>query len=306
MAKAVKISWTRNGKIFTFILILTLALAYWMQQSLIFLLASFFGGYLVIDFMFSLLMLGPLGIDVTGLKDEFEGSTLQIQFTLSGPAKKLGHWSRDLWLDVYLDSGKGSEMLHPDNRFCLAVLLEHRGVITLRQVVLNSGFPFGFFHTLIAVSLEKSAFVYPKPIEAIQNIALDEHSGNLLNMSEEYDSLETYREGDDVRRIHWKKSAISQVPVIRNNRGERTSQHSNLFIPDPTPAFERALGIFTAWILDHPEETWAVVDEQGGWTDFEDTVSLLQYLAVIRPLPYKPSVDGALVPFYASDIAVED
>jgi uncharacterized protein (DUF58 family) len=306
MAKAVKISWTRNGKIFTIILILTLALAYWMQQSLLFLLASFFGGYLLIDFVFSLIILTPLGIDVTGLKDGFEGSTIPLQITLSGPAKKLGYWSRDLWMDIYLDYGKGSEMRHPDSRFNLTILLERRGIITLRQIVLNSGFPFGFFHALMAVSLEKPVFVYPEPIEGGQTITHIERSGNLLNMSEEYDSLETYREGDDVRRIHWKKSAISQVPVVRTHRGERTSQHSNLFIPDPTPKFERALGIFTSWILEHPEETWAVVNEQGEWTDFEDTVSLLQYLAVIQPLTHKPIVDGALVPFYASDIAVAD
>lgn len=98
-----------------------------------------------------------------------------------------------------------------------------RGIYPLGTVTLSTSFPFGLFRKERDVEIPAEVVVWPRtdrPVRQPQAGGGRERRTGLSARSTmgtrgEYRSLRGYRPGDDPRDIHWRSSARSQTPVIR-------------------------------------------------------------------------------------------
>jgi uncharacterized protein (DUF58 family) len=98
-----------------------------------------------------------------------------------------------------------------------------RGIYPLGTVTLSTSFPFGLFRKERDVEIPGEVVVWPRtdrrvraPMEGAGRAA---HAGpaarGALGARGEYRSLRGYRPGDDPKDIHWRSSARSRLPVVR-------------------------------------------------------------------------------------------
>lgn len=98
-----------------------------------------------------------------------------------------------------------------------------RGLYPLGTLTLSTGFPFGLFRKERDVELPDEVVVWPRTDRAVREPAPGVGRAPRAGVSArgaagtrgEYRSLRGYRVGDDPRDIHWKSSARSREPVIR-------------------------------------------------------------------------------------------
>jgi uncharacterized protein (DUF58 family) len=98
-----------------------------------------------------------------------------------------------------------------------------RGIYPLRTITLSTSFPFGLFRKERDVDLPAEIVVWPRTDRLVR----EPHTGGgraqrtgpavrgAPGARGEYRSLRGYRPGDDPRDIHWRSSARSKDPVIR-------------------------------------------------------------------------------------------
>ncbi len=99
-----------------------------------------------------------------------------------------------------------------------------RGIYPLRTVTLSTSFPFGLFRKERDVEISGEIVVYPRTDRRIRRPASgagrEARSGNAalraLGARGEYRSLRVYRPGDDPKDIHWRSTARSREPVVRD------------------------------------------------------------------------------------------
>ena len=298
-----KLTWTRSGKVFLVLLVLSLLLSYWMRQSLLFLLSSFFVAFLLVDLFFSLVLFRNLRVNVANFDDGFKNSLADLEISLGSIANWFVTWTSDAWIDCYFSDGSNRWVLRAGHGLKIQWNRPKRGSVLFNQCVVCSGFPFGFFLVHVAHSLKKQAFVFPLPLISERAPMFFSGQGMDAFNFDEYNMLEPYREGDDVRHIHWKKSTFSTSPVVRKNRGEQKIENASLFVPDPTPDFEKALGILVERVLEKKWNQWSLFRGEGEIQVFATQLDFLRALATIQPLSFKPDPGFHILPLFASDLA---
>jgi len=248
-------------------------------------------------------MFRRLNSEVQGFEDGFEGTWLNFKIAPGRTLRWWSHLTKDLWADAYLSDGTHSWSIRASSDLVFNWRRPQRCKVHLSQIVLNSGFPFGFFQVHVAMTYHVEAFVFPAAI------SVRDQPGSMLNQGytslllDEFNLLESYREGDDVRRIHWKKSTLTDIPVVRKNRGERRMETGTLFIPDPTSEFENALRVLVGHLMAQKGKIWSTLLDSGEVFQFPSQLEFLRTLATIRPLSYRPDPDVHETPLYASDLA---
>ena len=110
-------------------------------------------------------------------------------------------------------------------------LIRKRGVYELPQTRLDCLFPFRIFKTIRSGSLRQDLICHPQyfrfsELHLPQGHRLSDQSP--ATVSEKGSSLDflgcrEYRPGDDIRRIHWKASAVRNTPVIKEFQEEKLS-----------------------------------------------------------------------------------
>jgi len=298
-----KYIWTKNGKIFLVIFIGCLLLSYWVKQSLLFLLSSFFLSFLLVDFLLSFLLLRGLKIGLDGFVDGFAGTEGVARVTFKGKfhpkVQKLG----DIWMDASFSGWNKDWTSEVSQTGELPLLRKRRGQLHLEKITLHSGFAFGFFQLDLPFTINRQVFIFPSPVSEFNSIQQMEGSGNQQSsLFDEFNLLEPYRPGDDVRRIHWKKSTLSDIPLVKKSRGEMKVELASLFIPDPTPFFEQALCRLTRLVLDHDTMEWSMLLQAGEIRSYDCVRGFLKDLAVVHPLNHKPQPDFHVNLTYASDL----
>jgi uncharacterized protein (DUF58 family) len=98
-----------------------------------------------------------------------------------------------------------------------------RGIYPLRTVTLSTAFPFGMFRKERDIEIPGEVMVWPRTDRKVREPAAG--SGRLARTGVsrrgargtrgEYRSLRGYRPGDDPKDIHWRSSARSREPVVR-------------------------------------------------------------------------------------------
>lgn len=113
-----------------------------------------------------------------------------------------------------------------------------RGWNDFPEIILNTGFPFGFFRKWIRiVASDQKILVFPN-IHEISNTHITErnNSGEIESrMSGHGSELRTIREyetGDNIKYIHWKRSAKSGKLMVREFYGEEREIAKIVFDPE--------------------------------------------------------------------------
>ena len=98
-----------------------------------------------------------------------------------------------------------------------------RGIYPLGTVTLSTSFPFGLFRKERDVEIPAEVVVWPRTDRAVRaplagagrSSRTGLAAGGALGARGEYRSLRGYRPGDDPKDIHWRSSARSRQPVVR-------------------------------------------------------------------------------------------
>lgn len=104
-----------------------------------------------------------------------------------------------------------------------------RGVYTLQELTLATGFPFGLFRKERDLRLPGLLVVWPRSDRLLREARTpgrpQRHSGPLAGGTAgsrgEFRNLRDYRAGDDPRDVHWRSSARLGLPLVREYERER-------------------------------------------------------------------------------------
>ncbi len=196
---------------------------------------------------------GPLSkISVTRLLpvDIFAGEPFKVDITLRNSKRWIKSFSvlfedapgnhPSLWpAKVYfaeLPPGSGQTLSYSG-------LIPGRGLYTLSNCHLTTGFPFGFFERAINIPSEESLLVFPRLGQLKQKVlpfvGSEFGGGGEKTFSrggeEEFYGLREYRPGDNPHHIHWKSSAKLAKPLVKEfgrSEQEAVSILLDTFIPD--------------------------------------------------------------------------
>jgi uncharacterized protein (DUF58 family) len=99
-----------------------------------------------------------------------------------------------------------------------------RGIYPLGTVTLSTSFPFGLFRKERDVEIPGEVVVYPRTDRRVRpplsGAGRETRTGaaarGALGARGDYRSLHAYRAGDDPKDIHWRSSARSREPVVRD------------------------------------------------------------------------------------------
>ncbi|HEX5657513.1 MAG TPA: DUF58 domain-containing protein [Polyangiales bacterium] len=247
-----RLSFTREGKLFVFV---TFALGFAAVNTGTNLM------YLVFGFMLSLIILsGVLSEHVLRQLQvvrhlptrAFAGEPTLIEISVENHKKKLISYSVEI-----SDLAVGA----PNDRRCYFLkvppqgeqsagyrrVVAQRGVLRFRGYRVSTRFPFALFEKWRELEGEGELLVYPAllPYSFPEGAARDEgdQTGSAKGRGTETRELREYRGGDEVRAIHWRRTAAIGKPVVREFERETSAVLSilldNRFDASNREAFER-------------------------------------------------------------------
>lgn len=123
--------------------------------------------------------------------------------------------------------------------------LKRRGFYELGEIEVHIRDVFGIFHLKKKISSDASLLVYPEIINLSTFQAASTHQlGELLVADSSFQdknrvsTIREYKEGDRVQSIHWKLSAKSEMPIVKEfeNRGDT---HISIFIDNYKEIFKQ-------------------------------------------------------------------
>jgi uncharacterized protein (DUF58 family) len=110
-----------------------------------------------------------------------------------------------------------TQAVRSENRF------SRRGIFLLGRITISTSFPFGLFRKTRTVTVEAELVVWPRtdrPVRTVSPGGGRDASGSAPALGPagprgEYRGLRGYRSGDDPRDIHWRTTARTGSPVVR-------------------------------------------------------------------------------------------
>jgi len=146
-----------------------------------------------------------------------------------------------------------------------------RGIYELRTLQLVTRFPFHLFEKARDLSRDETVVVYPEPRPAPDWVT-ELHAGfgdvpaSEQGRGDEYFGLHEYRQGEDRRLIHWKRSAARGELIVKEFEAEHSRSlylHLCNALPDGADAgaertFEEGLERLTGLIQTVTERGWDV------------------------------------------------
>jgi uncharacterized protein (DUF58 family) len=124
-------------------------------------------------------------------------------------------------------------MLGPgdEQRLELSGVLPHRGKVKLAGIRISSRFPFGLVVCAIDITMPGELIVYPRIGRFRRNpwkdtTTVESSSSGLRreHLQDEFYGLREYRQGDNYRWIHWRRSARTGVLLVREMAPVRQQQ----------------------------------------------------------------------------------
>jgi uncharacterized protein (DUF58 family) len=106
---------------------------------------------------------------------------------------------------------------------------DQRGVYPLDTITLSTSFPFGLFRKERDLEIDGKVVVWPRTGRAVREVRVGgdraqrsgELTAGLSGARGEYRSLRGYLPGDDPRDVHWRSTARTGVPVVREYAREQ-------------------------------------------------------------------------------------
>jgi uncharacterized protein (DUF58 family) len=141
-----------------------------------------------------------------------------------------------------------------------------RGLLRLTGVRLSTKFPFGLFRKSRVLDLGEELVIFPELRRTVPPLlARDDRGGEQARPERgrggDFHGLRSYREGDDLRDIHWRTSARRGRPMVREYDQE-SARRMTLLLDNGVPGgaacqdaavlegLEQAISV-TAWLARH-------------------------------------------------------
>ena len=282
-------------------------------NNLLYLILGLFLGFIVISGILSDSCLWGISLDWKPMEDLFADKQASFEIEVSK------NWFPAIivWLEATFRHGETYRQLIPwlprysTQRLYLPITPLSRGSITLTQTRITSAFPFGLFHKFHTDRSEQQWLVYPalRPLEETTLRALGDGlspkpSGKKGEGSIPFDIRE-YREGDSLRRIHWKSTARRNQWMIAEMESEN-SQGRFLWVSEwPEKRFLEDFLSFLTSLLVHMYQKGLSTGLQTPGKHFQNTFGIeflhakLSYLAQLDPaleprIPSGPPPSGGI------------
>lgn len=245
---------TRNGIIFSLVLLVILAGAINYQNSMGYLLTFLTLSITLLAMIATHQNLNRLCITAINSQPVFNGQLAKFSLTLSRVTR------RD-YINIQLQCPgqpgisahlpAAQTVTHVD----LPVMTTQRGYCTLPRIRVFSEFPLGLFHAWSWVELSGRCLVYPAPAEHPPVFETrGQRSGKQssdLSGEDEFAGIRNYVSGDSPRRMAWKSIARSGVWLTKTFHADSGDEIwlSWQLLPD-TLSVEQRLSILCRWVLD--------------------------------------------------------
>jgi uncharacterized protein (DUF58 family) len=213
------------------------------------------------------------------------------------------------WLLVVSLADQGQPLLVPylpragRSRGYLEMMLPRRGRHRLEWAHVGSIFPLGFFHKGLRYRVGMELLVYPElyPAAATPPVLSGQRGEGIVERvgwGHDLHSLREFQQGDDPRRIHWKKSARTGNLIYTQREAEEGQRLSILFdnavgeLADEAAQarFERLVSEAATAAVDYLRQGYEVElvtrDRRLGFASGRlQRQSILEALALVAPLP---------------------
>ncbi|WP_185976579.1 DUF58 domain-containing protein [Catenovulum sediminis] len=236
---------SKAGGAYLFCIMAVYLLATNYQNNLILLFAYWLIAILIIAMIASFLNLSGLKIQKQNCNPAFCGESIALEIRVDSPKaayQLIFHDTEQSSIDMV---PRGSSLHH------LHFLAAKRGLFQLPRIKLMSTAPFGLFKVWTHIDFATEALVYAKPIACPQYLA---GTGKYLQagdekntQADEFQGIESYRQGDARSRIVWKKMVPGKSWMVKNfESGQQTEIWYS--IHHLSGALEERLGQLT-WLV---------------------------------------------------------
>jgi uncharacterized protein (DUF58 family) len=227
-----RLSFTREGKVFVFV---TLALGFAAVNTgtnLMYLVFGFMLSLIILSGVLSEHVLRKLRIVRRLPTRAFAGEPTLIEIGVENEKEKLVSYSVEITDQAtdapndrrcyFLKIPPGAEQSASYRRVVL-----QRGRLSFHGYRVSTRFPFALFEKWREVEGEGELLVYPAllPFSFFEGAAQEEgdQAGSSRGRGTETRELREYREGDETRSIHWRRTAAIGKPVVREYEREAAS-----------------------------------------------------------------------------------
>ncbi len=215
----------------TIAIIILGGLAFISQMNLLFWCASLAAAMLAISIILPGRNISHLEITRSVPDTGIVGKPMMIQYTIRNKRNYLPSYSLRI-----ADIIKGDMILSPPKvyipylpagrkyNFQVAVIPSHRGTLVFQGIRIASKYPFGLMMRFDTIPLDDEVTIYPALGRLTRHLfarsrdadffAGDTHSRARGN-SDEFYSLREYRQGDNPKLIHWRRSAGAGQLIVR-------------------------------------------------------------------------------------------
>jgi uncharacterized protein (DUF58 family) len=203
---------SRNGVIFSILLLAMLVGAINYQNSLSFIFTFLLAGLAVVSMVHTFRNLNGLRFRTGHIPPVFAGEQAAFPLSVENPQgppryaiKILFAGQQPQTLDLDLNGGQWLELHHPTTQ---------RGWLTPGRIIVYSRFPLGLFHAWAYLHIEMRALVYPVPSMERklprELLVQNGSSGDQGKGDDDFASLRPYHPGDSLRHVNWKALAREQ------------------------------------------------------------------------------------------------
>ncbi|RME64574.1 MAG: DUF58 domain-containing protein, partial [Nitrospirae bacterium] len=250
---------TREGKRFLIATAVLVLAALNTGNNLMYLILAMMLGLGAVAFFVPILNLKGIDVDIVVSEPVFAGQmgrvTLRFKNTKPFPA-----FSVRLTLDFLKNRSfylKGTRA-KAEAIISEEVLFPVRGIYNIKNLTLNTSFPFIFFVFSRKVPAEKTVIIYPELIELKESPGPESVSSTAASIirvpTGEYpQGLRRYEEGDPMRHIHWKATAKLATPMVKEFFKERTERFTIVLDNSVFPSeelFERAVSLTASLLVE--------------------------------------------------------
>jgi|TARA_B100000315_G_scaffold260862_1_gene326505 uncharacterized protein (DUF58 family) len=200
---------TREGLIFSVMLVVMTIAAINYQNSLIFSIAFLLGSLFVVSILHTYRNLSGLTLSAGSTRSAFAGEDAEFSVIASRYGERTFEAIQLGWKDSLLQMVDLVD--DEESKVRLYVDASQRGILTPGRLLVQTYYPVGLFRAWSHVDLDMSTIVYPRPLHAgpIPPALGSNNDGELLRREgvDDFTGLREYQDGDGLRHIAWKSYA---------------------------------------------------------------------------------------------------
>jgi len=241
-----KLRFTREGRVFVLVTLGVGAGAVNTGNNLLFLVLGLMLSLIVLSGLLSELVLRTVRVKRTLPRRAFAATPCLIELELENQKSRASSYSLEVE-DVFASDAATAEgrcyflKVGPGERASASYrfIAQRRGVVSLSGVTVRTRYPFGLFEKWRVLDLEDELIVYPELAAQVPDPPKESSSGQEVpthrpGVGSEIAGLRGYREGDEARSIHWRRTAALGRVVVRE-RERDVARRLTLSIDEKRP-----------------------------------------------------------------------